>query len=77
MAMGMGKEVPTYKNICRHVSLGCIPLWETYQAIKNLVCSRIVHSPSVEYGRSVGQGWKVGGVLPPVGFHHVVGSLVQ
>lgn len=71
---GWGRKSLLIRAFRCHISSGRIPLWETYQAIKNLVCSRIIHSPRFNVGGLLARGGRWGVCCPQWGFYHVVGS---
>lgn len=67
MGTGLGRTSLLTRGFCRSVNPGHTPVWGSYQAIKNLVCSRMV-CPSIYYRRAVGQGQEVGVCCSSVGF---------
>lgn len=68
MGTGLGKDVPAYRGLVPLCQPRPYPVWGSYQAIKNLVCLRMMRGLSVYYRRAVGQGQEVGVCCPSVGF---------
>lgn len=45
MGTGLGKDVPAYRGLVPLCQPRPYPVWGSYQAIKNLVCLKMMRGP--------------------------------